>query len=57
MLLIDAEVDYWKESLLKTCQVDCLAVISPIAKACLWVSMVLSARTELVKHVCNFICV
>lgn len=57
MLLIDAEVDYWKESLLKTCQVDCLAVISPIAKACLWVSMVLSARTELLKHVCNFICV
>nr|XP_025882899.1 uncharacterized protein LOC4343371 isoform X3 [Oryza sativa Japonica Group] len=40
MLLIDAEVDYWKESLLKTCQVDCLAVISPIAKACLWAKLV-----------------
>uniref|UniRef100_A0A0E0EBX6 DUF629 domain-containing protein n=1 Tax=Oryza meridionalis TaxID=40149 RepID=A0A0E0EBX6_9ORYZ len=40
MLLIDAEVDYWKERLLKTCQVDCLAVISPIAKACLWAKLV-----------------
>uniref|UniRef100_A0A0E0MGU5 Uncharacterized protein n=1 Tax=Oryza punctata TaxID=4537 RepID=A0A0E0MGU5_ORYPU len=49
MLLTDAEMDYWKKWPLKNCQVDYLIVISPIAKACLWVSIVLSARTELAK--------
>uniref|UniRef100_A0A0D9XSZ1 C2H2-type domain-containing protein n=1 Tax=Leersia perrieri TaxID=77586 RepID=A0A0D9XSZ1_9ORYZ len=35
MLLIDAEMDYWKKKLLETSKVDYLAVILPIATACL----------------------
>ncbi|KAL5205113.1 hypothetical protein ABZP36_009984 [Zizania latifolia] len=39
MLLIDAEVNYWKKRLLKYCEVDYLAIILPIAKACLWAKL------------------
>uniref|UniRef100_A0A0D9XSZ3 DUF629 domain-containing protein n=1 Tax=Leersia perrieri TaxID=77586 RepID=A0A0D9XSZ3_9ORYZ len=35
MLIIDAEMDYWKKKLLETSKVDYLAVILPIAMACL----------------------
>lgn len=37
---------------IKMLLVDAEAVMSPIAKACFWVSISLSARIELVKHVC-----
>ncbi|KAL5203613.1 hypothetical protein ABZP36_008484 [Zizania latifolia] len=39
MLLIDVEVDYWKKRLLNNCKLDYLAVILPIAKACLWAKL------------------
>ncbi|KAG8090205.1 hypothetical protein GUJ93_ZPchr0011g26979 [Zizania palustris] len=39
MLLIDAEVNYLKKRLLKNCEVDYLAIILPIAKACLWAKL------------------
>uniref|UniRef100_A0A0E0MGT9 Uncharacterized protein n=1 Tax=Oryza punctata TaxID=4537 RepID=A0A0E0MGT9_ORYPU len=45
MMLIDGIIDYWKKRILKLCGVNYLMVISPIAKACLWVSIVLSAQT------------
>lgn len=50
MLQIDAKLDCLKKKLLEFCKVDYLAVILPVAKAYLWVSMVLISLTEVLKH-------
>uniref|UniRef100_A0A0D9XTU4 DUF629 domain-containing protein n=1 Tax=Leersia perrieri TaxID=77586 RepID=A0A0D9XTU4_9ORYZ len=48
MLLIDSEVEYWKKRFLETCKVDYLAVISPIAKACLWERLIYTPGDALI---------